>query len=103
MANGADGLFDDNISPSLYAKSQGKPVKIWGFLANGRLEYYLLPVDPDNPKKTTNMNTDRYGWLIAAKFKDWRKACFRDAKPVHLVQDHEKDFFFGWGEWAGWV
>ena len=26
-----DGLFTDNIGPSLYAASQGQPVKIWGY------------------------------------------------------------------------
>ena len=31
MANGKDGLWDANVGPSLYAKAQGKPVKIWGF------------------------------------------------------------------------
>ena len=45
MANGKDGLLDDNVGPSLYAKAQGNPVKIWGFLANGRLEYWVLPED----------------------------------------------------------
>jgi hypothetical protein len=34
MASGSDGMFDENIGPSLYAKAQGLPVKIWGFLAN---------------------------------------------------------------------
>ena len=38
---GQDGLFDENVGPSLYAKAQGMPVKIWGFLGNGRLEYYI--------------------------------------------------------------
>jgi hypothetical protein len=91
MASGADGLFDDNISPSLYAKGQGKPVKIWGFLGHGRLEYYVLPLD-HNPKKkmkTTHMNGDRYEGLIGAKFSAWRQACFGDHQPVHLIQDHE--------------
>ena len=52
-----DGLFDENVGPSLYAKSQGMPVKIWGFLGNGRVEYYVLPEDVDEKgkKKSTNM------------------------------------------------
>jgi hypothetical protein len=45
MSDGKDGLWDDNISPSLYAKGQGMAVKIWGFLANGRLEYWVRPQD----------------------------------------------------------
>ena len=90
-ANGSDGLFDDNISPSLYAKAQGLPVKIWGFLANGRLEYWVLPADPERPsQKTTNMNGEVYNGLIACKFADWRRSCFGDDSACHLVQDHEK-------------
>ena len=92
MANGKDGLFDSNISPSLYVKAQGLPVKIWSFFANGRLEYWVLPADDDPAKKqkTTHMNGDRYEWLVTNKFADWRRACFSDDQPVHLVQDHEK-------------
>ena len=91
MASGKDGLFDDNISPSLYAKAQGKPIKIWGFLANGRLEYWVLPEDYDAPKyKSTNMNGDRYNDLVNTRFVQWRQKCFRDDKPCRLVQDHEK-------------
>ena len=92
MASGKDGLHDDNIGASLYAKAQGKPVKIWGFLCNGRLEYYVLPEDVDEKgrKKTTNMNIWTYNWLIESKFATWRRNCCGDDKPVHLVQDHEK-------------
>jgi hypothetical protein len=90
-ANGSDGLFDDNVGPSLYAKAQGLPVKIWGLLANGRLEYWVLPADPEEPgKKSTNMTGERYEQLINTKFAVWRRACFADSAPCHLVQDHEK-------------
>ena len=53
-----DGLFDENVGPSLYAKAQGVPVTIWGFLGNGRIEYYVLPEDVNEQgrKKTTNMS-----------------------------------------------
>ena len=30
MSTGADGLFSDNVGPSLYAASRGKPVSMWG-------------------------------------------------------------------------
>ena len=90
MANGADGLFEDNIGPSMYAKSQGLPVKFWGFLANGRLEYYVLPADPDPKKKTTHMNSIRYQQLVESQFAQWRRNCFGDDKPCRLIQDHEK-------------
>ena len=35
MANGKDGIWDKNVGPSLYAKSQALRVKIWGFFGNG--------------------------------------------------------------------
>ena len=71
-------MFDENVGPSMYAKSQGLPVKIWGFFANGHLEYYVLPTDTNKKtaksakakakakgkKKrlygTVNMTTNRY-------------------------------------------
>ena len=86
-----EGLFDSNVGPSLYAKAQGLPVKIWGFLARGRLEYWVLPADPEEPtKKTTHMTGERYGELIKAKFAAWRRACFSHDVTCFLVQDHEK-------------
>jgi hypothetical protein len=88
MASGKDGLMDDNIGPSMYAKSQGLPVKIWGVFAAGRLEIYVLP--PDGPQKTANMNSERYAWLVAAHFASWRAKCFGDERRAVLVQDHEQ-------------
>ena len=91
QATGKDGLYDDNVGPSLYAKAQGLPVKIWGFLANGHLAYWVLPADPEKPKKkTTHMNGETYNRLVTGKFREWRRACFGDDKPCRLVQDHEK-------------
>jgi hypothetical protein len=91
MSTGKDGLWEENIGPSLYAKAQGYPVKIWGFLANGRLEYWVLPRDYAAGKyKTTNMNGERYRSLVKSKFAGWRQSCFGDSRPCHLVQDHEK-------------
>lgn len=90
MASGGDGLFDDNISPSIYAKAQGLPVKIWGFLANGQLKYYVLPTDPERASTTTHMNGDRYQKLIQSRFAKWRQECFADDHPVWLIQDHER-------------
>jgi transposase len=87
MASGRDGLWDANVGASLYAKAQGLPVKIWGFLANGRLEYFVLP--RDGPKKTTHMNGTRYNDMVQSKFAAWRHNCFRDNLPVYLIQDHE--------------
>ena len=91
QATGSDGLYDDNVGPSLYAKAQGLPVKIWGFLANGHLDYWVLPADPEKPsKKTAHMNGETYHRLVTSKFADWRRSCFGDDEPCRLVQDHEK-------------
>jgi hypothetical protein len=90
MSSGKDGLWDDCVGPSLYAKAQGLPVKIWGFFANGRLEYWVLPADAENPKKTLHMNGDRFNWLVENKFALWRKRCFRGGGPVFLIMDHER-------------
>ena len=51
MSNGKDGLFDDNVGPSLYAAAQGQPVKIWGFFAGAKLCYAVLPAAPRRPGK----------------------------------------------------
>ena len=87
MSNGKDGLWDENVGPSLYAKAQGLPVKIWGFFASGILKYYVLPKDG---QRTTNMRGDLYEWLIKTSFARWRKECFGRDAPAHLVQDHER-------------
>jgi transposase len=88
MSNRKDGLWDDNVGPSLYAKAQGYPVKIWGFFANGRLEYWALP-EAENGRKA-HMTIERYADLVEAKFSQWRQACFGDNRSVHLVQDGER-------------
>ena len=87
MANGKDGLWDENVGPSLYAKAQGLPVKIWGFFSNGMLHYHVLPADG---RKTTHMNGVRYVKLVRAKFASWRSLCLPRGGRVSLVQDHEK-------------
>ena len=91
MSTGKDGLWEENIGPSLYAKAQGYPVKIWGFLANGRLQYWALPRDYAAGRyKTSNMNGERYSSLVTSKFAAWRRSCFGDSGACHIVQDHEK-------------
>ncbi len=85
MANGKDGLWEENVGPSCYAKSQGLPVKIWGLFGNGRLEYFVLPKDGTN--KTTNMNGARYNKLVKTHFAKWRRSCFGRKARVFLVKD----------------
>ncbi len=55
--------------PAHLTRRAGRPVKIWGFFANGRLEYHVLPRDG---QRTTNMNARRYQHLVSQKFAKWR-------------------------------
>ena len=87
MADGKDGLWDEHVGPSLYAKAQGRPVKIWGFFCDGALHYHILPRDG---QRTTNMNGRRYVDLVNSKFAVWRRSCTPRAGRVFLVQDHER-------------
>jgi hypothetical protein len=89
MANGKDGLYSDNVGPSLYASSQGQPIKIWGFFANAKLSYMTLPADGT---RATNMTIERYVKMIEGHFVEWAASAFgKDARlrPM-LIQDHER-------------
>ena len=113
MASGKDGLFCENIGPSLYAHAQGKPVKIWGFLANGILKYEVLPQNKGvgqsmkakkkrggrgkkrstgKQNSTKHMTGVRYAALVRNKFSLWAKAAWGRKLPtkVRIVQDHER-------------
>ena len=84
MAEGSDALFEECIGPSVYAKAQGKPVRVWGLLANGMLFVHVFP-------EGTVMNRWEYEWLLNHRFPPWlRKAFGPKRSTVHLVQDHEK-------------
>jgi hypothetical protein len=54
------------------------------------LKYLVLPVDPEDGKKTTNMTIERYVNLVETRYVSWREECFGDSGPCHLVQDHER-------------
>ena len=62
MADGCDGLFEDCVGPSSYAKAQGTPVRMRGLLRKGTIFVYFLP-------KGEVMNSRRYAWLIEHKFR----------------------------------
>ena len=99
QADGSDGLEDKNVGPSAYAKSQGKPVKIWVFFFNGRLEYWALPeeVDDKGKKKSANMTGARYNYFVRTFLAKWRRKCYpnfpKDEK-VPLIKDFER--FLRW-------
>ena len=86
MSSGKDGLHTDNVGSSLYSKSQGKPVNIWGFFGGGRLEYYVLPEDVDGrgKKKTTNAREWRMCSFCKEKHKGAGKGCLRRKVNAHL-------------------
>ena len=89
MSTGADGFFSDNVGPSLYAASQGKPVKMLGFLANGRLCFHILPAGTAG--KTVNMTSVRYQAMLRRSVQRWVRSCWvRAVRGVRLVQDHER-------------
>ena len=91
--DGSDSLEDKNVGPSAYAKSQGKPVKIWGVWGDGHLEYMLLPEvrDEKGRMRSANMNGDRYECMVEKHFAKWKKTMFpRMGKTkVPLVKDFE--------------
>lgn len=95
----SDSLEDKNVGASAYAKSQGKAVKIWGLLFNGRLEYWVLPeeVDEKGKSKSVNMTGARYNYFVTTFLAKWKRKCYlkfpKDEK-VPLVKDFER--FLRW-------
>ena len=90
-AGGKDGLFTDNVGPSLYAGTQGQPVKVWGLLASGRVCLHILPAGAKGDD-TAHMNGDRFRRMIARYSFRWLRACFGRRLPptVPLVMDYER-------------
>lgn len=83
MADGTDGLYEDCIGPSSYTKAQGRPVRVWGVLANGVFTYTVLP-------EGQRMNVSNYTSVVEKKFGPWLQNAFWKGATVHLVQDHER-------------
>ena len=77
MADRSDSLYRDCIGPSGYSKAQGKPVKIWGVLADAQLHVRILP-------EGENMNKWWYSWIIEHDFPRWVGSC------TQVIQDYEK-------------
>ena len=72
-----DALFADCVGPSSYNKAQGRPVRIWGALAQGVLHVHVL-------EEGEVMDSVLYTELIEDCFEDWLVGC------NYLVQDFEK-------------
>ena len=89
MTTSKDGLYGDTVGPSLY-NNQGEPVKIWGFLCNGHLSCYVLPLN--NEGTTCHMNGEMYRTMLGRFADDWIGASFPKGRParIRLVQDGEK-------------
>lgn len=77
MADGSDALYHDCIGPSSYSKGQGVAVRIWGLLAAGVLNVYVL-------EEGEVMDRWLYAELIEDYFPRWLKHC------CYLVQDFER-------------
>jgi hypothetical protein len=75
-ADGSDALYTDCVGPSTYKKAQGHPVRVWGMLANGKLNIEVLD-------QGDVMNKDLYSDLIDEKFPQWLGGC------EYIVQDFE--------------
>lgn len=90
MTTNRDGLFSDSVGPSLYASKQGKPIKVWGFLSNGHLCIYVLPLNEKG--NTTHMNGPTYREMMTANVASWKRACWPSRKPavLQVIQDHER-------------
>ena len=72
-----DALWEECIGPSSYAKGQGEAVRLWGILANGKLNITILP-------KGERMNRNVYARIIRRYFPGWLDGCDL------IVQDHER-------------
>jgi len=94
LEDGSDSLEDHNVGASSYAKAQGQPVKIWGLLGDGHLEYMVLPevIDAKGRRRTANMNGARYEQMVKKHFRLWKKKMFpRMGKTLlPLVKDFER-------------
>lgn len=77
MADGSDALYHDCIGPSSYSKGQGIAVRIWGLLAGGVLNVYVL-------EEREVMDRWLYTELIEDYFPQWLNHC------SYLVQDFER-------------
>ena len=76
QTDGGDALYADCVGPSRYKKARGRPVRVWGMLAEGKLKIEVLD-------EGDVMNKELYSDLVDEKFAGWLGAC------EHLVQDFE--------------
>jgi hypothetical protein len=84
-ADGHDGLCEDVLGPSSYAKGQGARVRLWGLLVGGVLFVYFLP-------QGEPMDRLKYEWIIRHKFEGWISQVWGASKvaATSLIQDHER-------------
>ena len=76
--------LQDCVGPSSHWKAQGKPVRVWGLLANGVLFITILP-------EGNVMNRWWCEWVVERRFDEWLGTAFgRNRLEVFVVQDHER-------------
>ena len=76
-ADRADAMYHDCVGPSGYNKAQGRPVRVWGLLSQGKLHVTVLPVG-------VAMNRWWYAWVIKKYFPMWLNGADQ------IVQDYER-------------
>ena len=75
-SDNTDAMHEECLGPSSYSKGQGRPVRVWGMVACGRIHIEILD-------EGEAMNTTLYVELIEDKFESWMGNC------EHLVCDFE--------------
>lgn len=90
-SSAAEGLYHDNVGPSLFAATHGRPVKVWGLVANGHLCVHVLPSGA-RAGESSHMNGGVFRKMVEQKTDTWLRACWRRRRPsrVRLVMDFEK-------------
>ena len=77
MPHGRDSMLLDCMGPSSYFKAQGLPVRVWGLLAVGVLNIFIL-------EQGKVMDQWLYIELVEDCFPGWLKHC------SYIVQDFER-------------
>ena len=66
--DGKDGLFEDTMGPSSYAKAQGEAVRVWWFLISGKFYVDIVP-------SGEIVDQAYYAELLEEKLDKWKGHC----------------------------
>jgi len=81
----SEGLKEDCIGPSSYAKAQGEGIKIWGLLHRGQFKVHIMP-------SGQNMTGKYYQKTISSKLHVWihGKKKRKIKSKTKMIQDNER-------------